>query len=320
MRQVFLSACGLKADTQETALLTSLPCELAFNDLRDSEKRGQKSVYRSPPAIAAAAVKSAWKRSPLQHLQLESKDWADRESARHLKNSILAGAKQIDKELGIPMHELTHQRQCPHMTKPHELTQRLCLFVTLLAEYRQNAAVDVEALVSNVWTLRLLTACTLWKLSESEDAETRLVLQSGPWTAQFIVLETVELEDNFYYKIPLQAAVENTVTFKPTMGLLSVARGVANCEFGLLFKPEAFMTPTRFLLTHRVLEMPSSFVSAFCRLVGLNLGRCTHAERVRRLLEREGFDDAYIKDIMDALPAPVARARAAGADAAQDRV
>ena len=127
-------------------------------------------------------------------------------------------------------------------------------------------------------------------------------------------MDPVEVDGEFYHRIPSQACVQDTVTFKPLQGCLSLARGVAKCEFGLLFKAEAWMTPTRYLCTQKVLQMPSSFIAAWCRLLGLQLGRCSHAERVRQLLQREAFDDAYIQEVIDALPTPQARARAQAPD------
>ncbi|OLP83426.1 hypothetical protein AK812_SmicGene35831 [Symbiodinium microadriaticum] len=301
VRDVFLAAAGLTGaeDAKQSSLLSSLGNELTFNGLRDGERRSQKADFRAPAAMAAGAVKSAWKRSPLEHLSLESKDWADRDASRYLKNFILKGAKQIDQQLGIPMTDLTTKRQLDVLTKPAVLSANLRLYVCLLQEFSQNRTIDIEGLLSDVWTLKLLSACTLWKLSEDEDAEIRLVLQSGSWTAQFLAVDPVEVDGEFYYRIPSQACVQDTVTFKPLQGCLSLARGVAKCEFGLLFKAEAWMTPTRYLCAHRVLQMPSSFIAAWCRLLGLQLGRCSDAERVRQLLQREAFDDAYIQELED---------------------
>ena len=120
---------------KQSSLLSSLGNELTFNDLRDGERRSQKADFRAPAAMAAGAVKSAWKRSPLEHLSLELKDWADRDASRYLKNSILKGAKQIDQQLGIPMTDLTTKRQLDVLTKPAVLSANLRLYVCLLQEF-----------------------------------------------------------------------------------------------------------------------------------------------------------------------------------------
>ena len=169
VRKIFLAAAGLRHVDEEKAILTSLPCELMFNDLRDAERRSQKQELRSPTAICCGAIKSAWSRSPLEHVKLESKDWSDRGSARHLKNSILQGGRQVDRDLGVPMQQLTSQRVCEHITKPHILTQRLQLYCSLLAEWSQSRSVDLEVLVANSWPCKMLCAMCLWKVTPDED-------------------------------------------------------------------------------------------------------------------------------------------------------
>ncbi|CAE7564402.1 unnamed protein product [Symbiodinium sp. CCMP2592] len=309
VRKIFLAAAGLKHTDAEASLLTSLPCELIFNDLRDGERRGQKQDYRSPPAICCAAVKSGWSRSPLAHIQLEGKDWSDRSSARHLKANILQGAaRATDKELGIPMQQLTNARVCEHITKPHVLTQRLQLYCCLSDEFSRSRAVNLELLLANSWPCKMLCAMCLWKVTADDESEVRLVLQAGPWLTRYVTVEATTVDNDVeLYKIPTTAAVEDTLRFDGKSGLLSMATGVAHVEHGLLFRPQCFLHPTRFLLTHRIYNVTSTFVQSYCKLLGLQLGKSTHQDRVRALLQKEGYEQEYITEVLDSLPLPKTR-------------
>ena len=120
------------------------------------------------------------------------------------------------------------------------------------------------------------------------------------------------------YSIPATAAVVDTLRFDGKSGFLSMATGVAHVEHGLLFKPECFLHPTRFLLTHRISNVTSSFVLSYCKLVGLQLGKSTHQDRVRAHLEKEGYEEEYISEVLDSLPPP--RTRKTQASAASDEL
>ena len=299
----------------ESSTLNSLACELTFNDLRDAERRSQKHEMRNATSVAAAAVKSGWSRSPLSNITLEAKDWSERESAKLMKTTVLSNFRQGDKELGIPMHEITSQKTCPHLTKPHVLTERIRLYSALRAEFRADATVNLEQLVSDSWPCRMLLPGSLWR--ERADGEVRVILKSGPNLVRFSVVYHVTYMNEPHYKLcPVKSAVKETLRFSPLEGEVSLLVGIASADHGLLFKAEAWLSPIRYLLSHTVTSMNIGWVAQFCRLLGMNLNQSTHADRVRQFMEREGYPEDFIMETLEQLPTQ--RPRAARPDANED--
>ncbi|CAE7206693.1 unnamed protein product [Symbiodinium sp. CCMP2592] len=324
VREIFLSCSGLSLNNVEASTLCSLACELTFNDLRDAERRSQKQEIRTPPAVACSAIKSSWGRSPLEKIELQARDWSDKETPRLLKASVLANHRQNDRDLGVPMSELTNQQFCAHITKPHILQQRLRLYCVLLAEFEADREIDLEQLCSRSWPCRMLCPCTLWRLSEQDDAETRLVLQAGPHTVRYAVVENVLHNDTIHYRLSAcRTHIQETLRFDGVTGQLSLAVGVASEQHGLLLQAEAWLPPVRYLLSHSILKVPAGFIVQFCQLHGLGGGKATHRDRVQRLLEHENYPQEYIDEILEQLPEPRprrARAAADGRDATQTMI
>ena len=311
MQDVFLSCCGLRRDQSEKSILTSLPCELFFNDVRDAERRSQKQEIRNAASLCAAVVKSGWARSPLQKITLDSRDWAEKDASRQLKATILSNARQNDKELGVTMSELTNKARCAHITKPHEPSRRLQLFCCLLREFRRDPSVDLEKLVSNSWPCRMLCPCTLWSLTEDHSGKIRLVVGAGPHIVKYTAVHAVEFNGLLHFRFDTQQPeVYETLRFDGISGQLSMALGVASPEHGLLFKPVAWLTPKRYLLSNRITEMTAAWTAQFCRATGIQGSKLTHKERVQRLLESEAYPADYIEEVLESLPEPRIRARA----------
>ena len=302
IRALCLAACGLETDQSESSLLSSLPCELTFNDLRDGERRSQKNEFRSTPTICAGAIKSGWSRSPLGNVTIDSKDWSTTDSARQLRSNILSSARSADKDLGIPMSEITSKQTVPHMTKPHVLTQRLLLYRVLREENKQTPDINLQKLLSDAWPCRMLKSGCLWKPSPASE-DVRLVLSPGPHVIRYMTLNPLKLGDEIMFQIPTQAPhVEATLRFDGRQGELSAAVGVAREELGLILQAEAWLPPKRFLLTHTILQVPASFIAHFTKMCGLGNAKSTHKERVQLLLESESYPKDYINEILESLP------------------
>ena len=284
-------------------MLTSLPCELCFNDLRDAERRSQKNEHRTAPALCTAAIKSGWARSPLSKLTLDSKEWAITDHARQLRTHILSNARQNDKDIGVPMTDLTNKQTLDHLTKPHVLTQRLRVFRSLRDEFARNPDVNVEKLFHDAWQWRLLQAGSLWKPDARNDDDVRLIVSTGPYIVRYLKVLPVVFQEEHLFQIPKDNPnILCTIRFDSTCGELSVIIGRPSEEHGLLLQPEAWLAPKRFLLTHTILGVPAGFVAQYCKLCGIGSQRSNHKERVRLLLESEHYPAEYIEETLDALP------------------
>ena len=269
--------------------------------------------------LCDSAIKSSWGRSPLERIDLQARDWSDRESARLLKTSVLANHRQNDRDLGVNMVELTNQQFCSHITKPHVLQQRLRLYCVLLKEFEADPEIDLEQLCSKSWPCRMLRPCSLWRLGDQDEAETRLVLQAGPHTVRYAVVESVVHNDSLHYRLSAsRTVIQETLRFDGVSGQLSLAVGVASEQHGLLLQAEAWLPPARYLLSHSILNMPAGWIVQFSQLHGLGGGKATHRHRLQRLWERENYPQDYIDEILEQLPEPRPRRARAAADGQND--
>ena len=310
VRSVALSSCGLKPESDEQSLLTSLPCELCFNDLRDGERRAQKNAYRTPSALCTGAIGSGWARSPLTKVSVESQDWIGCQDVNTLRSNILSSSRQLDRDLGISLQDLTTKFSCEHLTKPHVLTQRLLLFRALLQEFKQNEDVKLEKLLSESWTCRLLQAATLWRVRGQENELARLIVAAGPQVIRYVEVEQVIIDGSPHFKLNVNNPdIKISLEFDGLSGTLSKVTGVCYENHGLLLRAEAWLCPKRFLLTHRILDVPAGFIAQYCKLCNVGSSKSTHKERVKMLLESEAYPAEYVEDVLDNLPNRVRQPR-----------
>ena len=310
VRAVTLTTCGLKSSGDEQSLLTSLPSELCFNDLRDGERRAQKNAFRSTTAVCTAAIASAWVRSPLQKISLDSQDCQGAEDVNTLRSHILSNTRQTDRDLGIPTQDLTTKFSCEHLTKPHVLTQRLLLQRALLEEHKQDNSMDVKKMVAGSWTCRLLRANTLWRPTDDENDRCGLVIAAGPQVIRYIEMEQIDFEDAAHFKFNVQnPEIKATLRFDGLTGSLSAVVGISCEAHGLLLRAEAWLPPKRFLLTHRILDVPAGFVAQYCQLCQIGTAKIPHRERVKLLLESEGYPADYVEEVLENLPVHIRKPR-----------
>ena len=161
------------------ALLTSLPSELCYNDLRDAGRRHKKSEKTDPCNLHAVALKSCLRRlHGCQTLELGTSDWQSPLKGRNVKARVHQAVKATDVELGISCEGLTRHKVNNNLTKPHIFHQRLRLLKLLQARWetvagdRDSRAEEVLAAYKLLWTSRLVPqGCFLqWTHRRSESS------------------------------------------------------------------------------------------------------------------------------------------------------
>eukprot|EP00438_Fugacium_kawagutii_P009613 Skav215639 [mRNA] locus=scaffold736:197173:203009:- [translate_table: standard] len=175
------------------SLMSSLPSELVFNDLRDTCRRAKKSDRTIPANLHSCAAKSVQSRTKaLPTLGLEDKDWSS--SLVHgghvsVKSSVHHAMRCTDASLGVSAHGLTKSKSNKALTKPHVFVARLEAFMLLRDcwtecdgddDQKEKAVLEASRAT---WLCRLLTTHMFIRVEGShgcEEDSRLLILASGP--------------------------------------------------------------------------------------------------------------------------------------------
>ena len=178
-REALCSFCGMTTD-EPTGLLSSLPNELIFNDLRDARRRARKAEATAPCNMHACSLKSCQRRPHgCGVLELDQEDWCSPLKGKQIRAKVHDATKPKDVELGINCHGLTRHKSNTEYTKPHVFCQRLRL-LQLLQKVWDEAAGDLEQrgeavwkAYKQLWTSKLIPTQCFIKWSGCEDGPSR---------------------------------------------------------------------------------------------------------------------------------------------------
>lgn len=214
-RQCVESIAGLNGKGM-SSLLTSLPSELMFNDLRDSVRRSKKSEKTLPSNLHSAAWRSAATRNKsCSAVELQDADWASPlpfgGKGCTMKTSVCSSLRSTDKQLGVSVYGLTRVKNSKYLTKPHIFAARLAMFNMLCSYWHQcqgsNAekAKAIEMLVKSMWICKLVQRHMFIRIKkrtdtdecEDDDSKRMLVISSDHAGVQVLRLEHSEEHDCF---------------------------------------------------------------------------------------------------------------------------
>ncbi|CAE7034356.1 unnamed protein product, partial [Symbiodinium sp. CCMP2456] len=307
VRMTAASIAGVRSlDDPKTSLLNSLANELYFNDARDCQRRHRKSETSKAVNLCALAARTGWVRSPLEHVKIDHRDWCGMdEQVRHLKASILSSTRDRDRDVGISMHNLLHQKRLEVLTKPHVFVARLRLYQCLKETYLQDRTrkMDIQATVDAAWPCNILVPVTLWQPEEEDPENVRMVLQAGPWTTRFMQTRSIyaagEVATYVLQSNPCQ--IRETLEFGMNSGRLSEAQAVVSQASGLAFQARKWMTPATFLCECSITKVKAGVLLQYCKSQGLNHAG-NHRIRVKTVLEHHGYNAEYIEDVLATMP------------------
>ena len=215
------------AGSDTKALLSSLPNELMFNDLRDAQRRHAKHEMAKPVHLAAVSIRSSGHRSPLHAVEVDNADWNSHDQAKVLRSNILQAARERDKHLGVPLQELICEKNLSYVTKPHIYCQRLRLFQNLKRKFfaGDGHAIDVDKILREVWPSNTLTPGCLWQQESFNNEAVVVVLSGGPHAVRYMQLKLVEVPgyDELYGFDDGKLQVHETLDFHMCFGKLSYA-------------------------------------------------------------------------------------------------
>ncbi|OLP83796.1 Protein-S-isoprenylcysteine O-methyltransferase [Symbiodinium microadriaticum] len=312
-RMAVNSLCGITGEKPDS-LLSSLPSELAFNDLRDAARRATKCETTAPSSLHSICLKSAINRpAGAAVLELQDSDWMQPYRGKSLKSHIHHSLKPKDCELGINADGLTRHKQNKAYTKPHIFHERLRLLKVLHGSWVKAAgelderADAVKATLKTLWVSKLVPRhCFLqWRARRQGETERRMVLSSGPHAAL-----TVDLQ-----RVPEVLPISYTFAEPAIRRALVVVGDVDDVEIALT-KPTLhqgkilgwaqttdYMSLPQYVADHTISTVPATLLSQLCSALGMRgHGKMGHRRRVEAFLREMGKEDDYIQSVLDEIP------------------
>ena len=196
-----MSILGLEPGSKPDSLLSSLPCELVFYDLRDVQRRHAKMDKTSCAAMHAVAHKSVNTRAfGCTGLEVTDMDWAQPLKRQAIKTNVHQSTRCSDVSLGICSNHLTKNKNETAYTKPHVFTGRLEV-MHVLQKYYFSLEGDPESrrskiyeLRSSMWISKLIPSKWFIRTTDAEgnhreSQDSLMVIRPGPY-----FIEVVEMQ------------------------------------------------------------------------------------------------------------------------------
>ena len=186
---------------EPSSLLSSLPCELAFNDLRDSSRRHQKMEKTCPQNLHAVSYKSSLVRTcGCKTLPLTDSDWASMMNVKAVKKTVFCALRASDIQLGVSSEGLTRHKTNADYTKPHIFCNRLRLLETLKSYYLEQSGdaderrAKVISAHRSLWLSRLIPNEVFVRFKAQDDQNPEppvLVIRAGPHSILGVTMEKI---------------------------------------------------------------------------------------------------------------------------------
>ena len=303
-RRTVHSIAGITGDRPD-CLLSSLPSELCFNDLRDSAKRHSRKETCAPHNLHCVAVRSSQLRSSAcQSVSLSDEDWTYAVDQKAIKANVFSALRQTDVSLGISADGLTKYRTNSFFTKPHVFCQRLCLLQTLRQVYDKKAGDGEDKRMAclkayrEAWISQLAPLHWLFTWAKEDEAGAKdvyIILRSGPHN---VLLITVKDEDGAFVLAhggdsrPFTQLVTNWDDFR-VASCQAVAHGaIAHLAWS---KTSEWMEIPDYLADFGVEHLPHNVLSKVCTKMKLaKHSSLDHYHRVDMFLRHMGRSEERI--------------------------
>ncbi|CAK9112534.1 Uncharacterized protein SCF082_LOCUS52168, partial [Durusdinium trenchii] len=307
-----LAVCGLQQAGAPNSLLSSLPSELTFNQMRDCARRRSKHERCQPSSLHAVAWKAATKHPcGCANLDLDDNDWAVPLKQSEIKKSVHQNLRSTDKEMGINSEGLTKHKVVKHFTKPHVFTDRLELLDFIVKRFKEfpgdqeqkrgeilraRKAMWFSKLVPELWFLRRRSE------DQSEVPENCLiVIGAGPYLVDCAGCSHVT---NANYSLQATPPVKVLVD---GLNTVEVAQCVPKSDGGHLrwSKGGPWIDLPTYTCDFGILSIGVQLLSQLCSALKIpSHQKLDHRHRVELFLKFMKKSDAYIAEILEQLVVP----------------
>eukprot|EP00438_Fugacium_kawagutii_P010553 Skav214550 [mRNA] locus=scaffold410:796296:799952:+ [translate_table: standard] len=320
------AVCGISHDLHGS-LLTSVPVELVFNDIRDAAKRHTKAQVTSGCNIHSIVARSCEHRSPaVKSLNPSASDWSLQLAGKNVKQNVFDPSRCTDKMLGVSMVGLTKRKSEYEMTKPHIFSQRLELLGILKGLWRNKQDnFDIETEFRKLWLAGLAERGLLLQLASCGD-NVLIVLKGGPYSMRCMWLrETKDECDQTVFTFPekldeisiCQLPILKVETYKVCLSKPSV-----DLKSGRLAwrRDSDWMLLTEYVAHHSIARLSASTVTSLCSLLKLKgFSKMNHHKKVELYLRHFEIPDARIKEILESIPVRPTRKKKEAETAEEER-
>ena len=296
------------------SLLSSLPSELAFNDLRDAGRRHSKFEKVNPSNLHAVCVKSASKRCcGAQLLQLEESDWESHFKGKTVRARVHQALRMKDVDLGVNCEGLTRHKNNKAYTKPHVFCDRLRL-LQVLQKIWDAAAGDFEqksdavlAAYKAMFASKIVPChCFLrWKQEPVSDTRRFMVLSAGPYALRVLPLEVVPDSNpvGFTFKDKKPPRGLEVVGELMEVEMAFTEPALSADQKLMWIQTSGFMSLPQYVADYNILETASSLLSSICSALKMKgHTKLSHKKRVEAFLQHMEKDAAYISSILEEIP------------------
>ena len=301
-------------------MLSSLACELVFNDARDSGRRHSKSEKTCAHNLHCVAHKSTTKRpAGGAPLHLENSDWQNPLPASNIRSRVHSALKATDADLGINSDQLTKNKTGIY-TKPHVMSQRLELLAMLSKIYQDNMKDELTSredrmevldhTFKDAWASKLIPSHYFVTWDEHANSSTRkIVLSSGPFLVRVLELELYE--GQIY--TPRSDAISVQKLWPGSLLEVSVARTEPSLAHDQIAwrQTSDFMSLPRLLADDpdMLLSTARTLISSICTALKLRHSKMDYRARLALFLNHMGKDPEFIASVLDEVPEKECKAK-----------
>eukprot|EP00438_Fugacium_kawagutii_P020795 Skav230552 [mRNA] locus=scaffold2019:141:3280:- [translate_table: standard] len=309
--QAVIKAIAGITDDMHGPLLSSVPVELTFNDLRDCSKRFSKPEMTSAPNLHSIISRSCAKRNPsVQTLLPEASDWAEPLQGKTVKRNVFDSSRATDQSLGVSTSGLTRKKSEFQLTKPHIFSYRLHLLEILYKQWLTCENKDEfmpDVVFKKLWISCLLQPGVLFCL-ELPEYQNRvfIVCKAGPYSVKCLELVALPEPPNCFTVLGDFVACHLDITLVD-MERIKVAVS-SPCVLPHLhmmgWRAEGeWMSVPMFVAHVSILKITAKLLSSLCTLLKIKgHNRLDHKRRVELFLRYHECSHEYITEIMNALP------------------
>lgn len=307
-----MAVCGLQSAENLDCLLSSLPSELTFNQLRDAARRHSKQERCSAAALHSVASKATTKHLfGCSSLELQDADWAAPIGRGTIKSSIHSGLRATDKELGISAEGLTRHKTNRNFTKPHVWTSRLDLVMELTNVFaeaegsEEDKRVHVQNVHHDMWISKVVPElCFLRQKTGGADTDfperALITTRSGPYTVGCIKVKldgetTYAFEEDPYMTVIAQKLDQFEV---------ALCRAVLAKEGHLLWQRDGqWMSIPDYIADHSIVTMPAALLASVMAKMKIPCGKLDHVHRAELFLKHMERSNEWIETVVEQIAA-----------------
>ena len=301
-------------DDKFGSLLSSVPVEMIFGDLRDSCKRHAKQEVTAGCNIHSVVARSCSIRNEnAATITPSGCDWSKPLAGKTLKQQVFDSSRCTDKSLGVSTLGLTKKRSVTEFTKPHIFTQRLSLMDSLLKIWRNAAdeeSFSIDSAFRSLWISSLVERGLLIQMRGVE--KTMIAVKGGPYSVRCMPLVHVLRDDDQFYTFETPSDVmlidipmQDLCTYQVCCSTPTIQGGQLSWQHcgDWMFLPA-------YVAKHSIVRLAAKTLTALCSMLKLKgFSKMDHKGKVRLYMEHFEQDETRILEVLEQIPDPKPRGK-----------